>query len=203
MVQKKMIAYKLGQSLYLNITNRCTNNCDFCIRRYEPGVGGYNLWLDKEPTTKEIIEAIGDPTGYKEVVFCGYGEPLMRLQVVIDVSKHLKKTYPNVPIRVNTNGQANMIYGEDITPQLEGLIDVISISLNADNAEKYNEICHPEHGEDAFYSILEFTRKSKSHIPRVVLSVVDVPGIDIEKCKKLADEFDVVLRVRSHQKKIG
>lgn len=164
-------------------------------------MGGYNLWLEKEPTTKEIIEAIGDPTGYKEVVFCGYGEPLMRLQVVIDVAKHLKKTYPSVPVRVNTNGQANMINGEDITPQLEGLIDAISISLNADNAEKYNNLCHPEHGEDAFYSILEFARKSKGHIPRVVLTVVDVPGIDIEKCSKLAEELGVEFRVRNYEKR--
>ncbi|HHY71087.1 MAG TPA: radical SAM protein [Thermoanaerobacterales bacterium] len=200
---KKMIAYELGESLYLNITNRCTNNCEFCIRQFEPGVRGYNLWLDKEPTTKEIIDAIGDPTEYKEVVFCGYGEPLMRLQVVIDVAKHLKKTYPAVPIRVNTNGQANRIYGEDVTPQLEGLIDIVSISLNAENAEKYNEICHPEYGEDAFYSILEFTRKSKNHVPKVIVSVVDVPNIDLEKSRKLAEELDVEFRIRSNNKKIG
>jgi TatD family-associated radical SAM protein len=198
-----MIAYELGESLYLNITNRCTNKCEFCIRQYEPGVGGYNLWLDNEPTTKEIIDAIGDPTKYKEVVFCGYGEPLMRLQVVIDVAKHLKKTYPGVPIRVNTNGQANMIYGEDVTGQLEGIIDVISISLNAENAEIYNEICHPEYGEDAFYSILEFTRKSKNHVPKVIISVVDVPTIDLEKSRKLAEELGVEFRIRSYDKKIG
>ena len=85
---------------------------------------GMIVWLEREPTTKEIIEAIGDPTGYKEVVFCGYGEPLMRLQVVIDVAKHLKKNYPSVPIRINTNSQANLIYKEDVTPYFKGLIDV-------------------------------------------------------------------------------
>ncbi|NLU10297.1 MAG: radical SAM protein [Tepidanaerobacter acetatoxydans] len=200
---KRMISYKLGDSLYLNITNRCTNNCEFCIRQYGPEVGGYNLILDKEPTTKEIIDAIGDPTEYKEVVFCGYGEPLLRIQVVVDVAKHLKKNYPNVPIRINTNGQANLIYGEDVTPHFEGLVDVISISLNAENAEKYNEICHPEHGEDAFYSILEFIRKSKNHVPKVVVSVVDIPEIDIDKCRKLAEELDVEFRVRYYEKKIG
>lgn len=198
-----MISYKLGDSLYLNITNRCTNNCEFCIRQYGSEVGGYNLILDKEPTTKEIIEAIGDPTEYKEVVFCGYGEPLLRIQVVVDVAKHLKKSYPNVPIRINTNGQANLIYGEDVTPHFEGLVDVISISLNAENAEKYNEICHPEHGEDTFYSVLEFIRKSKNHVPKVVVSVVDIPEIDIDKCRKLAEELGVEFRVRRYEKKIG
>ncbi len=196
-----MITYGLGESLYLNITNRCTNDCSFCVRRFEPGVGGYNLWLDKEPTTQEIINAIGDPTKYKEVVFCGYGEPLLRLQVVVDVAKHLKKTYPAVLIRVNTNGQANMIHHEDVTPEFEGIIDVLSISLNAENAEKYNELCNPEFGEDAFYSILEFTRKSKNHVPKVIVSVVNVDEIDLEKSRKLAQELEVEFKVRNYKDK--
>lgn len=187
--------------MYLNITNRCTNRCDFCIRNSGPGIGEHNLWLEDEPVTKEIIEAIGDPTEYKEVVFCGYGEPLMRLQVVVDVAKYLKKNYPNVPVRVNTNGQANLIFREDITPQLEGLIDVISISLNAENAEVYDQMCHSEYGEDAFYSILEFARKCKNHIPRVILSVVDLPSIDVEKCRRLSEELEVEFRVRAYEKR--
>lgn len=191
-----MIAYKLGNSLYLNITNRCTNRCSFCIRQYGPGVGGYKLWLEKEPTTKEVIEAIGDPTGYKEVVFCGYGEPLMRLQVVLDVARYIKQNYPNVPIRINTNGQANLIYGEDVTPQFKGLIDVISISLNAENAEKYNQLCSSDYGEEAYYSILEFARKCKNYVPRVILSVVALPDINIDKCRKLAQDLGVEFRVR-------
>ncbi|MDN5301854.1 MAG: hypothetical protein PWQ60_1368 [Thermoanaerobacteraceae bacterium] len=195
-----MITYKLGNSLYLNITNRCTNRCGFCIRNNEIGVGGYDLWLEKEPTTKEIIEAIGDPTGYKEVVFCGYGEPLMRLQTVLDVAGYLKKNYPSVPIRINTNGQANLIYGEDVTPQFKGLIDVISISLNAENAGKYQEMCRSDYGEEAYYSILEFARKCKNYIPRVVLSVVDLPSIDVEKCRKLAEDLGVEFRVRHYDK---
>jgi TatD family-associated radical SAM protein len=194
-----MIAYALGNSLYLNITNRCTNRCSFCIRQQGPGVGGYNLWLDKEPSTKEIIESVGDPTAYKEVVFCGYGEPLMRLQVVLDVARHIKRNYPNVPIRVNTNGQANLIYEEDVTPQFKGLIDVISISLNAENAEKYNQLCDSDYGEEAYYSILEFARKCKTHVPRVILSVVQLPNIDVDKCRKIAEELDVEFRVRIHQ----
>ncbi|MDI3481001.1 MAG: hypothetical protein PWQ97_656 [Tepidanaerobacteraceae bacterium] len=195
-----MIAYRLGDSLYLNITNRCTNKCSFCIRQTGPGVGGYNLWLEKEPSFREIIEAIGDPSGYKEVVFCGYGEPLMRLQTVLDVAAYLKKNYPGVKIRIDTNGQANLIYGEDVTPQFKGLIDAVSISLNAENAEKYQELCRSDYGEEAYYSILEFARKCKSHVPRVVLSVVDIPSIDIEKCRRLAEELGVEFRVRHYIK---
>lgn len=192
-----MIAYQLGDSLYLNITNRCTNSCSFCIRDGS-GVGGYNLWLDEEPTTKEIMDALGDLTKFEEVVFCGYGEPLLRLQVVIDVAKYIKENYPDIPIRINTNGQANLIYKEDVTSQFEGLIDIISISLNAENAEKYNKLCKPEYGEDAYYSILEFARKCKNHIPKVVLSIVELPGIDIKKCRNIADELEVEFRVRQY-----
>lgn len=194
-----MIAYQLGDSLYLNITNRCTNNCSFCVRKNSHGIGEYNLWLKEEPTTKEIIGALGDLTKFKEVVFCGYGEPLLRLQVVIDVAKYIKENYPKTPVRINTNGQANLIYEEDVTPQFEGLIDIMSISLNAENAEKYNKLCNPEYGEDAYYSILEFARKCKNHIPKVILSIVELPGIDIEKCRNIADELKVEFRVRQYE----
>lgn len=197
-----MIAYKLGESLYLNITNRCTNHCGFCIRQKAPGIAGHTLWLEDEPTTREILEELGDPTPYKEVVFCGYGEPLMRLQAVLDVAKHIKKNYPGVPVRINTNGQANLIYKEDVTPQFEGLVDTMSISLNAENAEIYQELCQSEYGEDAYYAILEFARKCKNHVTRVILTVVDLPRINLAKCQALADELGLELRVRHYQDKL-
>lgn len=195
-----MIAYKIGDSLYLNITNRCTNKCIFCIRNFAKGVGGYDLWLEREPTTKEIIEAIKEPEKYKEIVFCGYGEPLLRLQVVLDVASYIKNNYPGIPIRINTNGLGNLIHGEDITPQFKGLIDVVSISLNADNAEKYDKICRSDYGEEAFYSVIEFARKCKNYVPKVILTVVELPEIDIEKCRKIAEELGVGFRVRKFEK---
>lgn len=193
-----MIVYQLGDSLYINLTNRCTNKCCFCVRENSSGIGQYNLWLDKEPTTEEILEAMGDPTRFEEIVFCGFGEPLLRLQVVVDVAKYVKRNFPTVPIRINTNGQANLIYEEDVTCQFEGLIDVMSISLNAENAEKYNKLCKPKYGEDAYYSILEFARKSKNHVPKVVLSVVGIPEIDIKKCRNIAKELGVEFKVRQY-----
>jgi len=195
-----MIAYKIGDSLYLNITNRCPNKCSFCIRNFAKGVGGYDLWLEREPTTKEIIEAIKEPEKYKEIVFCGYGEPLLRLQVVLDVASYIKNNYPGIPIRINTNGLGNLIHGEDITPQFKGLIDVVSISLNADNAEKYDKICRSDYGEEAFYAVLEFARKCKNYVPKVILTVVELPEIDIEKCRKIAEELGVGFRVRKFEK---
>lgn len=193
-----MIAYALGKKLYLNITNRCTNKCSFCIRNQGPGVGGYHLWLDEEPTNKEVIEAIGDPSEYEEVVFCGYGEPLLRIHTVLEVAKYVKGF--NVPVRIDTNGQANLAHEENIVPELKGLVDTISISLNAENSVKYDQICESEFGEEAFGALLEFTRECKKYIPNVILSVVEIPEIDIEKCKAIAEELGVQLRVRAYIK---
>ena len=133
------IVYFLYNSMYLNITNTCPNACDFCIRNKTDSINETNLWLKREPETGEIISAIKDPGSYEEVVFCGYGEPLVRLDTVIGVCTYLRQY--KVPIRINTNGLANLIHNKNIVPQLISLVDYISISLNAESAEKYNKVC--------------------------------------------------------------
>lgn len=195
------ITYILRNSLYVNITNRCTNRCSFCIRNTKSGVGeGINLWLEREPTVQEIIDDIEkhDLSKYTEVVFCGYGEPMYRTYEIVDVCKHLKDKH-NIKIRINTNGHANLIYGKDITPMLEGLVDTISISLNAKNASEYQKICRSQYGEKAYEAMLDFAVKCKKYIPEVVLSVVDVmPQEDIEACSKIARQIGVEFRVRHY-----
>lgn len=186
--------YEIGSSLYVNVTNRCSNQCSFCVRETTKGVGNNSLWLSKEPTAKEILETIKNPLEYTEFVFCGFGEPLMRLDVVIEIAKKLR-TY-NIPIRLNTNGQANLVHQRNIVPELAGLIDIISISLNADNSKTYQEICSSRYGEAAFNAIIDFTKISKEFIPRVVLSVVVLPGVNIDKCRNLAKELGVEFRLR-------
>ena len=191
------IEYQIGNSLYLNITNRCTSKCSFCIRYKTKLFNSKNeLWLKKEPTAKEIIEAIGDPTKYKEVVFCGYGEPLIRLDVVIEVSKWLKGK--GTKVRIDTNGHANLIHKKNIVPELEGLVDSISISLNAQNRKVYNEVCRPDFGEDAFDAIIEFARECKKYIPEVELTVVGISQIDEKAAKKIADDLGISFRVRTY-----
>ncbi|MCK4423715.1 MAG: YchF/TatD family DNA exonuclease, partial [Candidatus Omnitrophica bacterium] len=54
---KGLIAYPIRDSLYLNITNRCTNDCIFCIRGSTDFVKGHNLRLENEPDVDRIIEA--------------------------------------------------------------------------------------------------------------------------------------------------
>ncbi|HHY45694.1 MAG TPA: radical SAM protein [Firmicutes bacterium] len=191
-----MIAYRLGNSLYLNVTNRCTNSCEFCIRKIADGVGGYNLWLEREPAADEVVDAVGDPTRYDEIVFCGYGEPLVRLDVVKDAGRRLKER--GARIRVDTNGQANLFFGRNVVPELEGIVDAISISLNAENAEKYVKLCNPVFGERAYYAILEFAREAVKHIPRVTLTVVDLPEVDLKACEDIARSIGAGFRVRHH-----
>lgn len=194
------ITYELGNSLYVNITNRCSNSCSFCVRNDHDGVNGKdNLWLDREPTIEEIKKDFEarDLEKYDGVVFCGYGEPMMRTYDLLKVAKWLKEKMPDLQIRINTNGQANLICGEDITPKLEGLIDCVSISLNAENAEKYQAVCYSDYGEAAYPALLDFARLAKQYVPKVVFTVVDIMEKDeIEACRKIAEDCGVSFRIR-------
>lgn len=191
-----MIAYKIGSRLYLNITNRCTCSCVFCVRNLSPGVAGYDLWLEEDPSAEAVIDAIGDPSPYSEIVFCGYGEPLIRLETVKTVARWIKGR--GVPVRVDTNGLGNLYHGRNIVPELEGLIDSISISLNAESAETYLNVCRPVFGKDSYPSLLEFIRQSKKYIPRVQVSVVNISEIDIKACRGIASESGVEFKVRHY-----
>ena len=185
----------MTNNLYLNITNRCTNKCNFCLRNLSYIFAGYNLKLKKEPTKTEIIEeAVRNYSG-GEIVFCGIGEPLMRLEDVLDIPRELKRKV-KARIRVNTNGHAKLLYPKrNVAKELSKIIDAVSISLNAENKEKYNLICKP-HYPDAYEKMIEFTKECKNLID-VTLTVVNLPEINIKKCKKIAYNLDVKFRVRS------
>ena len=192
--QSTRIAYTIRNSRYLNITNRCTNHCTFCAKFKDFTVKGHQLCLEREPTASEVIAAIGDPSGYDEVVFCGYGEPLLRLDLVKEVAAWLKSR--GKMVRINTDGQANLVHGRDILPELQGLVDVISVSLNAPDAATYQRICQSARGEAGFAAILDFLREAPRHIPSVIATAVTVPGIDIAACRQLAGELGVEFRER-------
>jgi TatD DNase family protein len=187
------IAYRIRDSLYLNLTNRCTNRCSFCVRFHKDYVKGHNLRLHDEPTEEELKEAIGDPSHYREVVFCGYGEPLLRLDTVKSIARWVKEKGGHV--RINTNGHGNLIYGRNILTELASIVDTLSISLDAQDDETYQRICAPTY-KDAFREVVSFIREAKHFIPSVQATVVEMEGVDVEKCRKITEELGVPLRVR-------
>ncbi len=191
-----MIAYPIRRSLYLNITNRCTAACTFCIRYHTDFVKGHNLRLNEEPSAEQVIAAIGDPARYDEVVFCGYGEPLLRLDVVKAAAAEVKRRGGKV--RIDTNGHGNLIHQRNILPELAGLVDAVSVSLNAQNAELYEKLTQPTFGPAAYGAVKEFISEAKKYIPDVAVTVVTAPGVDVQACGKIADELGVRLRVREY-----
>lgn len=196
------ITYEVDGALYVNITNRCSNRCEFCIRNNGDGAyGSDSLWLEREPTCDEIFNSIAlrNPENYTELVFCGYGEPTERLDDMIEVAKRVKEKY-SVKIRVNTNGQSSLINGYDTAVCFQGVIDAVSISLNAPDAKGYDRICHSVFKEAAFDGILRFASNVKKYVNTVIFSVVDasLSNEEIEECYKIANEVGIPLRVRKY-----
>lgn len=192
------LTYRIRDSLYLNVTNRCTNHCEFCMRNFTDYVKGHNLRLQREPAVEELWQAVQSAgEGYDEVVFCGYGEPTLRLDVIKELARRLKER--GVKTRLDTNGHGNLISGRDILPELRGLIDSVVVSLNAQNAFSYQKLCQPSFKE-AYEGVKDFVLKAKEQIPDVSVTVVSVPDeVDVEECRRIArEELGVKFRVREY-----
>lgn len=196
-------AYYLGNSMYVNVTNLCTNKCVFCIRDATDIVGGVNLVLEEENFThediiREIKETFVENT--KEIVFCGYGEPLMKLDIVKNVAKFIKENYAEIPVRINSNGHGNLIHKRNIVPELVGLIDKISVSLNAENAELYAELSKPAYEKEKAYQavkdfILECVKNGIDTTVTIVAGFKDYK-INVEECQKIAENLGAKFRIR-------
>ncbi len=191
------LAYSIRNALYLNITNRCSNNCSFCIKFNSRTFQENDLFLDKEPSFDEIMAAIAPFSDFDEVVFCGYGESLIRLEIVKQVAEAVKQYY-SVRVRVNTDGQANLVHGRNIIPELAGKVDCLSVSLNAPDAETYMQLCQTPFGAAGFTAVCNFIRLAAAEIPEVIASVVLVPSLDVDACKALALSLGASFRVRSY-----
>ncbi len=191
------IGYAAHGNLYLNITNRCSAKCSFCIRDLCDGVYGYNLWLSAEPTYEEIIDELKntDLSRYKEVVFTGFGEPTCRFDTLLQVTAWLREKGKRV--RLDTNGHAKLMYPDrDVVAELKAAgMRSVSISLNAESKEKYDQLCRPAFS-DAYNSLLEFAKESVKAGMRTQMTVVGVPGIDISACEKIAAGLGATFRVR-------
>lgn len=190
------IAYLLRENCYLNITSRCTLRCNFCPKfNHTWVIGGAGLRLRKEPTVDEVLAAVGDSRGYKEIVFCGLGEPTLRLYDVVEIAAVLHQRAAR-RVRLNTDGLASLVYGRDVTPDLEGSIDALSISLNAQNEAVYNRHCRPSLA-GSYGAMLEFADRVRDFVPDVTLTAIDgLEGVDIGACERIARDLGVKFRRR-------
>ena len=200
-MEKKMeILYKVHNNLYINLTNRCPYSCTFCLRQKMDKVGESDtLWLIREPTAEEVIEEFKkwDVDSFHEIVFCGFGEPTEAFDVLKKVAEFIKSKY-NKPIRLNTNGVGNLINKRNIAPELKGLIDTVSISLNNPDPEEYAKLVRSKYGVKSFQEMIDFAKECKKYVPNVVMSTVDttISHEEAKKCKEICDKIGAEYRIR-------
>ncbi|MBQ8887618.1 MAG: radical SAM protein [Candidatus Gastranaerophilales bacterium] len=195
------LVYLLEGKVYINLTNSCTNNCVFCIRDIKDDVVGANLFLNTENVKAEDVieqlEAMHDKLS-SEIVFCGYGEPMLKLDVIKQVAKYIKEKYPNTILRVNTNGHANLVYKRNVLPELKGLIDKFSVSLNGETEEVYNRISQPNLSY-SYEAVKDFIREAvKEGFDTTATIVTNYKGYDVDmpKCIEITKELGAKFRER-------
>ncbi len=200
------IVYQVKSAIYVNLTNRCPCACRFCLRQNAPGVyGSDSLWLEREPTVQEVIGALEkwELDSYPEVVFCGYGEPTERLDDLLEIGKWLKANHPALPVRVNTNGLADLIAGHSTAASFAGIVDRLSISLNSADAKEYLDLCRPKFGEAAYPAMLKFAQEAAKYVPDVMMTIVGEPVTSLEKqaaCQTLCNRLGLHLRIRPYER---
>ncbi|MBD5402249.1 radical SAM protein [bacterium] len=194
-----ILVYELEKKIYINLTNRCTNECIFCLRQDKDDVCGQELWLENEDfSTADVIEQLNKFQLSDEIIFCGYGEPLLKFEILKQVAKYIKEKYPHIKIRINTNGHANFVYKQNVVEDLKGLVDEISVSLNASSDEEYDELSQPKF-EGAYEEVKKFIKACSNAGIKTVASIVDgYKGrrLDVQKCEQIANELGATLRVR-------
>ncbi len=200
--EKPRTVYWLDNKLYLNITNQCSNCCFFCLKRYKRGVGGFNLKLAEEPSIAQITSELGEALimrSWNELVFCGFGEPTERLDVLLEIARWIRQHYGRpLRVRVNTNGHAYVLNrGRDVAAELKAAgVDQVSVSLNAGDMETYLEICKPTF-TGAYEAVIDFVQKAKSTL-EVEVTAVRMPEVDIAKVQAVADGLGVKFRIRDY-----
>jgi TatD family-associated radical SAM protein len=192
----QQISYQIDNNLYLSITDRCTLECAFCPKTLgDMRVKGYDLTFDHRPEAAEIIASIDDPKRYEEIVFCGYGEPTLRLNLLVEIARHIKAGGGRV--RVNTDGLSNLVHKHDTLPELAECVDALSVSLNAQTQEVYDRHCRPNL-PGSYEAVLDFLREAPKYFDDVTATAIDgLEGVDIDACAAIAKELGVKFRCRT------
>lgn len=194
------ILYRVHNNIYVNLTNKCPCACTFCLRQTRDRMEDSDpLWLEHEPAYDEVIAEFAkwNVEEYDEVVFCGFGEPTERLDVLLKVAEWVKDNY-NIKTRVNTNGLSDFIHGKDTAPLFEGKIDAVSISLNTPNPERYFELTRNKFGIESFDGMLKFAKNVKKYVPNVAMTTVSttLTKEEEEECQRICDSIGVTYRIR-------
>lgn len=189
--------YRDPGTLYLNVTNRCSNRCSFCVRGRTARLGDGLLAGGDEPELDQLLEAIdarGGAGRFREIVWCGFGEPTIRLDLILEASPVFRAA--GTAVRLNSNGHGCLIHGRDVLPELGSVIDRVNVSLNAPSCERYLELCRPDPGsvpgnpapEAFWHATLDFLARSPAHFLQVTASVVEhvLDRDEIEHCRRLA-----------------
>lgn len=190
------ISYRIGDRLYLNITDSCTLECSFCPKsRGCYKLAGYDLRMEHRPDAAEIRASVGDPRDYEEVVFCGLGEPTLRLNVLLEVARDVRARGGRV--RVDTDGLANLVHSRDVLPSLAETVDHLCVSMNAQDPDTYEQVSRPNL-PGSFEAMLAFLAEAPRHLPAVTATAVEgPPGVDLAACERLAAECGVGFRRRA------
>lgn len=203
-IKKDMtILYKVHDNLYVNLTNKCPCSCTFCLRQTKDEMeNSGSLWLEREPSVEEVKEEFNkfDMDKYKEVVFCGFGEPTERIDALVEIAAYVKENFQK-PVRVNTNGLGSLIHGKDIAPMFKGVVDTVSISLNTPDRDKYYQLTKNRFGKEAYEGLLDFAKKVKAYVPNVVLTTVEttISPEEEKMCERICKELGVNYRIRAFE----
>lgn len=195
------IFYEVHGGMYINLTNRCPCSCTFCLRQTRDHMEDSGpLWLEHEPDEKEIDQALDqvDWSHYSEAVFCGFGEPTERLDMLLQTAKKIRAKKADIKIRINTNGLGDLIHGTSIAPRLEGIIDRVSVSLNTPNPERYLELTRSRFGKGSFDAMLQFTADCTRYVPEVMMTTVETTLTEEEEreCAAICARLGVHYRIR-------
>ena len=195
------ILYRVKSGIYVNLTNRCSSACTFCLRTNMDRIGeSGSLWLEREPTAREVIDAFRslDLSQYREIVFCGFGEPTCALPVLLETARWLK-TVTDLPLRINTNGQGSLIAGRDITGELAECIDTVSISLNHPDPWEYQRLVRSRFGDAAYPAMISFARRCVQHGLRVIMTTVEttISREEEERCREICRKIGAEYRIRA------
>lgn len=188
--------------IYINMTNRCSCSCTFCLRSLKEFNEHNSLWLSEEPSV-ETVQSLFlqyDWSRVAEIIFCGFGEPTMRLSDITALGSWLKSVHPDIPLRLNTNGLSDLVFGEPTAGKLEGIFDTVSISLNSSTAQKFVDVTRNRFGLASYDAMLTFAKACQNYVPHVVMTVVDVIGAEeVAACQKVCDDNGLFLRVRPYE----